>query len=266
VLYKGRPFLSGASIHDFCGVNFGSYRGVYDEDHAGWGAYSPYCARAPKKCCVLIAVFCLLSTLSPYNSTFVDYVRLKSAVRDLPAAFSVFFAQQNNPTHAQYWAFRYKDKLMAVYYDTIDSVTIYGKTINNPRRVVRVGQHVPANCEDLRGEGAPANVTRPNVLRDTGGLRKMVGREDGGLTLPWPPNNTEFPKGQFLFRPRVWDWGILHLGDSFVKRGNRLKNGSWPRFKTAKGIIDFYSRDWAAATKADLERRSREKPDLPPVA
>jgi hypothetical protein len=61
------------------------------------------------------------------------------------------------------------------------------------------------------------------------------------------------------------DYGILHLGDSFVKRGNRLRNGSWPRIKTAKGTIDSYSRDWAAANKADLERRSREVPDIPPM-
>jgi hypothetical protein len=37
------------------------------------------------------------------------------------------------------------DKLMAIFYDSSDSTTIYGKTINNPRRWTHTHAHIHAH-------------------------------------------------------------------------------------------------------------------------
>lgn len=96
------------------------------------------------------------------------------------------------------------DKLLQLGPGT-DSVAVYGKTISNARRVLRVGLHGSAYCEALPGDDASARRTRPSV--------------------------------DFDFRAPSAHLRVMHLMDSYKKR-SRLDKGN-------SSIFSYYVRDWS---------------------
>jgi hypothetical protein len=116
-----------------------------------------------------------------------------------------------------------KDKLVAVG-KVSDSVTTYGKSFLNVKRVLRAGLHSAAYCE------APSvprleNVTRSGIIDETDS-----------------------------FRPDIADMRILHLTDSYSQRSqpwlvNNAKTGSEE---------SYYVRDFSDIVNSLLEQRAKK--------
>ena len=119
---------------------------------------------------------------------------------------------------------RIENKLKAVGNES-DSVATYGKSILNPRRVLRAGLHGVAYCESLMAPGFE-NITRKSCL------------DDGEM-----------------FRPDINDIRILHLTDSFSQRSR-----PW-MVKLAKewNQTSYIVRDFSSMVGMELERRDSAK-------
>ena len=117
---------------------------------------------------------------------------------------------------------RIKSKLAAVG-NVSDSVATYGKSILNPKRVLRAGVHGAAYCESLMIPGLE-NITR-------------VSRIDDGE----------------IFRPDINDIRILHLTDSFKQRSM-----PW-MVKLAKegNQTSYFIRDYSSLVGMELEHRGK---------
>ena len=119
---------------------------------------------------------------------------------------------------------RIKHKLAAVG-NVSDSVATYGKSILNPRRVLRAGLHSAAYCESLMVPGLE-NVTRLSQI------------DDGNM-----------------FRPDTNDIRILHLTDSFKQRSQ-----PWMINTANKGNqLSYFVRDYSSIVAMELERRDNHK-------
>lgn len=147
------------------------------------------------------------------------------------------------------------DKMEAIYYDKTDSVTVYGKTLHNAKRIMRTGLHGPANCEQLYEPGMPVNVTRPNILDKVGSGMLESRTRDGG---PWPRpyNRSVYP----YFRPYVPHLATLHLGDSFRKRSGDLDlrkrcGGTICATPELQDERNHYLLDWAEIVQRELIKR-----------
>ncbi|KAL3782687.1 hypothetical protein HJC23_002587 [Cyclotella cryptica] len=120
---------------------------------------------------------------------------------------------------------RIGEKLIAVG-RVPDSVSTYGKTLSNVRRVLRVGLHGVAYCENLPPIGATENTTRDSVdINDVN-----------------------------VFRPDIEDIRILHLMDSYNRRSapwmvEGAKKENWS---------SYYVRDFSDLVQMELERRTLE--------
>ncbi|KAL7481200.1 hypothetical protein ACHAW6_006870 [Cyclotella cf. meneghiniana] len=111
-----------------------------------------------------------------------------------------------------------------------DSVSTYGKSVSNVRRVLRVGLHGAAYCEM---PDVADNATEDNVV--------VVG---GGSEIN-------------AFRPGISDVRILHLTDSYKQR-----SAPWMIERVAreeKKFVSYYVRDFSELVSAELDRRDRDK-------
>ena len=105
-----------------------------------------------------------------------------------------------------------------------DSVAAYGKTLANVRRVLRVGLHGVAYCEE----------------RSSSGLG-----EGGSVALD---------EGNIL-RPELEDMRVLHLMDSYRQRSARwMVEGA-----RGENWSSYYVRDYSGVVRGELERRDLER-------
>ena len=104
----------------------------------------------------------------------------------------------------------------------IGSVEVYGKTISNARRVIRVGLHTSAYCEGLPMGKISARMTRPSV--------------------------------KIEFRPPHENLRIMHLIDSYKKRSSKSKR------RGNSSRVSYYVRDWSGLVNEELNvSRGRRK-------
>ena len=117
---------------------------------------------------------------------------------------------------------RIKNKLAAVG-NASDSVAYYGKTILNPKRVLRTGLHGPAYCEAIMWSGSE-NVTRYSWIDDDN-----------------------------LIRPDINNIRTLHLRDSFKQRSlpHMIKDAN----ALEKKYQSYFVRDFSSMVALELERR-----------